>query len=488
MSKSKVGMAPEDEAEATVKSSRWDSIQRCGIPRKIKIDEEKLRRDILIPEYLCKAMEDAIDKRDATVVGPSSGAEPSGGSEVPKAPLVVFVDFCSCEHRGQQMMRQLQQFISKGQVFDLLATKPSHFVQHGLTCLENLASQGDKCAEAIRQNLKIMVAGGDGTVSLVLKSLVELSVHNKKPIPPTGIFPLGTGNDLSRSFGWGGSIPFAWRSAFKQFLHKAVSNGVKHLDSWRVILMMHETKERNRSSLLNTLQNYDLTQSTLLQDEEIQVELPETKSFSEGVFYNYFSIGMDAQIAYGFHHLRQDKPYIAQGPTLNKLIYTGYSCKQGWFCTPCLKTPGLRGLDSILSLYIKRANKKTWKEIIVPPSVRAIVLLNLDNYAGGGHPWGYPTPEYLEKKSFYEAHPDDGLLEIFGLKHAWHASCVMAELSPAVHIAQAAAVKLRLKGGDSKEAYMQMDGEPWKQPIKKEYPNLVIIESTPFQSRIISGK
>ena len=46
------------------------------------------------------------------------------------------------------------------------------------------------------------VAGGDGTVSLVLKSLVELSVHNKKPIPPTGIFPLGTGNDLSRSFGW----------------------------------------------------------------------------------------------------------------------------------------------------------------------------------------------------------------------------------------------------------------------------------------------
>ncbi|THU49017.1 hypothetical protein C4D60_Mb06t05150 [Musa balbisiana] len=120
--------------------------------------------------------------------------------------------------------------------------------------------------------------------------------------------------------------------------------------------------------------------------------------------------------------------------------------------------------------------------------VRAIVLLNLDNYAGRGHPWGYPTPEYLEKKSFYEAHPDDGLLEIFGLKHAWHASCVMTELSPAVRIAQAAAVKLRLQGGDSKEAYMQMDGEPWKQPISKEYPTYVIIESTPFQSRIISGK
>ncbi|THU49018.1 hypothetical protein C4D60_Mb06t05160 [Musa balbisiana] len=370
MSKSKVAMAAEDEAEATAKSSRWDSIQRCGIPRKIKIDEEKLKRDILIPEYLCKAMKDAIDRRDATVEAPSSGAKPSGDSEVPKAPLVVFVDFCSCGHRGQQMMRQLQQLISKGQVFDFLTTKPSHFVQHGLTCLENLARGGDKCAEAIRENLRIMVAGGDGTVSLVLKSLVELSVHNKKPIPPTGIIPLGTGNDISRSFGWGGSIPFAWRSAFKQFLHKAVSNGVKlkHLDSWRVILMMHETEESDQPSLLNTSKNYDISQkSTLLQDEEIQFELPASKSFSKGVFYNYFSIGMDAQIAYGFHHLWQDEPYIAQGPTLNKLIYTGYSCKQGWFCTPCLKTPGLRGLDSILSLYIKRANKKTWKEIVVPP-------------------------------------------------------------------------------------------------------------------------
>ncbi|URE12517.1 DAGKa [Musa troglodytarum] len=120
--------------------------------------------------------------------------------------------------------------------------------------------------------------------------------------------------------------------------------------------------------------------------------------------------------------------------------------------------------------------------------VRAIVLLNIDNYAGGRHPWGHPAPEYLEEKSFYEARPDDGLLEIFGLKHAWHASFVMAELRSAMHIAQAAAVKLSLTGGALKEAYMQMDGEPWKQPISKEHPTFVIIESTPFHSRIISGK
>lgn len=28
---------------------------------------------------------------------------------------------------------------------------------------------------------------------------------------------------------------------------------------------------------------------------------------------------MDAQVAYGFHHLRNEKPYLAQGPVSNKV-------------------------------------------------------------------------------------------------------------------------------------------------------------------------
>jgi hypothetical protein len=28
---------------------------------------------------------------------------------------------------------------------------------------------------------------------------------------------------------------------------------------------------------------------------------------------------MDAQIAYGFHHLRNEKPYLARGPITNKV-------------------------------------------------------------------------------------------------------------------------------------------------------------------------
>nr|XP_019704131.1 diacylglycerol kinase 7 isoform X2 [Elaeis guineensis] len=432
--------------EAVARSSIWDLIRGCG-PAGMTIDMEELRRMILMPEYLRVAMAMSVRAKDWNVglVAASSIKNRNGDEQAaPKAPIVVFVNSRSGGRRSLALKVWLQKIMTEEQV-----------------------------------------AGGDGTVGWVLGSLAELFMHKRKPVPPTGIIPLGTGNDLSRSFDWGGSFPFAWRSAVKSTLYKAVTGPICHLDSWHVVIVTPDGQSIEPPLSLGQMENDAFGQD---QDVDIDGELPKKVSCFEGVYHNYFSIGMDAQIAYGFHHIRNKKPYLAQGPILNKLIYSICSCTQGWFFTPCVHDPGLRGLKNILRLYIKRADYADWEQILVPSGVRAIVALNLRNYGSGRHPWGHPKPEYLEKRGFIEAHVDDGLLEIFGLKQGWHASFVMTKLISAQHIAQAAAIKMEIRGGEWNQAYLQMDGEPWKQPIAQDFSTYVVIKRVPFQSLMISGE
>lgn len=54
-------------------------------------------------------------------------------------------------------------------------------------------------------------------------------------------------------------------------------------------------------------------------------------------------------------------------------------------------------------------------------------------------------------------------------------------------IFQAAAIRLEIRGGEWKDAYMQMDGEPWKQPMNTDYSTFVEIKRVPFQSLMING-
>ncbi|KAF6162868.1 hypothetical protein GIB67_021017 [Kingdonia uniflora] len=274
---------------AASRSSLVDSFKGCGLTG-VRIDKEDLRRGILIPEYIRLAMRDAIRLKDPEA---GFGHESDGISAAPEAPMVVFVNSKSGGRLGQILMGRLQELMGQEQVFDLSAVKPPEFVQYGLACLEKMASSGDYCAKEVREKLRVVVAGGDGTVGWVLGSLADLYKQNREPVPPTGIIPLGTGNDLSRSFGWGGSFPFAW--------------------SWHVAVSMPAGE------------SVQLPYSLRLAEDEFPLDQLEARSKKQEAICSIplttqsTPPGMDAQVAYGFHQLRDEKPYLAQGPIANKV-------------------------------------------------------------------------------------------------------------------------------------------------------------------------
>jgi Diacylglycerol kinase catalytic domain len=84
--------------------------------------------------------------------------------------------------------------------------------------------------------LRILVAGGDGTVVWILKTIQDLGLE---PAPHVAVLPLGTGNDLALSFGWGNTLLDSWLKDHENtynMLRRVAEAEPRTLDSWRIDL------------------------------------------------------------------------------------------------------------------------------------------------------------------------------------------------------------------------------------------------------------
>lgn len=139
--------------------------------------------------------------------------------------------WCQCRHgcpqgqQGQALHRILKSLLSPHQVSAcadvlLMGCTPSAAGALALsTCrlpqIVDLTKHDPiKALEAFASctPLRVLACGGDGTVSWVLSAMDQAhSRHagggggDRPARPPIGILPLGTGNDLSRQLGWGGT-------------------------------------------------------------------------------------------------------------------------------------------------------------------------------------------------------------------------------------------------------------------------------------------
>jgi diacylglycerol kinase (ATP) len=191
--------------------------------------------------------------------------------------IVAFVNPKSGGQKGQHVIESLKNYLNKDNVYDITKGGP----EPGLEKHKH------------KNNLKIIACGGDGTVGWVLSVLDEMDFGSNRPA--VAIIPLGTGNDLARTLGWGGGFN---NESIKGILNKIINGDIQLLDRWSIKINI-----RNNGIPLN-----ELVRSA-------KANLPLT------VMNNYFSIGADSKIALDFHEAREKNPGQFTSQALNYVEY-----------------------------------------------------------------------------------------------------------------------------------------------------------------------
>ena len=347
------------------------------------------------------------------------------------------------------------------------------------------SSSGSPVPSSSTDPTRIIVAGGDGTVTWILGIIDELvKAYPTVPVPPVAILPLGTGNDLAINLGWGKSFrPANIKSttALGKTVTRITTAPTTLVDHWNV--RFDHMPFSVEDSLPHALHLCNQNNETL-HAEEIREGPSSVPMSATSAFWNYLSIGLDAQTAYKFHTLREHHPSCTSSRLINQAWYGVFTCGTGWFCggRPLAGTGSHNPSSThriIKRLRVKKRIEDEYVDVDVPKDIRALVLLNLQTYGGGRDIWGIHNESNLERKGMKRPEKNDGILEVIGFRNGWHTAVVMGEVATQrIHgkrLGQGCAVEIIFDSKDSarpgssirknKSVCMQLDGEPWKQRI-----------------------
>lgn len=317
------------------------------------------------------------------------------------------------------------------QVIDLSEVKP----EVGLNLCKHLPT------------CKVLIAGGDGTVNWVLdaaeRSALKVSAHchfffvfmcgyvlcvlslaragqfrsffdryTFQKLPPFSILPLGTGNDLSRTLGWGPGHtgPVDPMRVIRSLRHaRLVSMDRWLISSTGVALRVQRTKHRRMS--------------------------------------NYGSIGVDALVTFNFHTRRSRMPRVLSGRFVNKLLFFHYGTRD-------VIERACKYLSKRVTLYMDGRKMEL-------PELEGLVFLNIRHWGAGVQPWALGGPTESGDGQVPEQSISDEMIEVFGLYSSFHIAQMQVGLSEPYRIGQASKVELVI--GKGPRLPMQADGEPWLQ-------------------------
>eukprot|EP00930_Biecheleria_cincta_P087905 TRINITY_DN77145_c0_g1_i1.p1 TRINITY_DN77145_c0_g1~~TRINITY_DN77145_c0_g1_i1.p1 ORF type:complete len:711 (+),score=87.05 TRINITY_DN77145_c0_g1_i1:156-2135(+) len=345
--------------------------------------------------------------------------------------FIVFLNAGSGDQRGDGAM-------FKKIVDSLLAPDQDRDYGRSYMLPQQLNEGMEAAAEGLRNNedIRILACGGDGTVTWILSTLDKKKDEfqgrtNGQWPPPVGIIPMGTGNDLARSLGWGAALTD--QSELVDYVRRAIYAQPVELDQWKL---------------------------TLTPNSFLPPALEATSTIPQfvGYFTNYFSIGMDAKTTFEVGEARSGK--LGKCCFRNRCrkpcrsLHGGLCCyaanAPNIFRCCCCRTSALNSSEDGMMVELDGQSYP------IPGEVRQFTFTNLNSYGAG--------MLLYDRETMTTVKPNDKKLEVFTRQGPWSvvgmtlAKKVLRSPCGSVHLAaQVESAKVTLKKGE----FFQMDGEPW---------------------------
>ena len=192
-------------------------------------------------------------------------------------PLIVVANNKSGNSDGASVLAGFRSHLNPAQVVDLGEARMEEALEW--------------CQLASPTQCYVLACGGDGTIGWVLNTIDKMKLSTP---PAIAIFPLGTGNDLARTLGYGSGSDSS----------EDASTAMARIERAKLVLM-------------------DRWKVEVCPRRHLRIRLPRTTINMN----NYLSIGVDALVTYNFHKARESPFYLISSRIINKLIYFSYGTK-----------------------------------------------------------------------------------------------------------------------------------------------------------------
>lgn len=302
-----------------------------------------------------------------------------------------------------------------------------------LECTGSSKTKNDRLAELaqiIESGGYVIIAGGDGTASWGMEVIEQCCVHHDLAFPFVVLYPIGTGNDLSRSIGWGNKQPSLKRSAVETLLHKyrkrLDEGSCSTLDRWGLRWTFTDP------SNTNTVWGRGLPKN----------------------FLCYVSVGYDARIAYEFEIDRQGQDDdVVTTAASNHMVYVYHGSKELFSPMPPLTSEDVR-------LWVDG------EEVELPEGTRSLKILNINSAMNGLFCWGTSPSNPNELQEWTPPRLDDQKMEVVTTNGLKNMLGYRLNYSHAHRVAQTKHVVWEIM----REMEIQVDGEAWIQkPCRLEF-------------------